>query len=119
MIDKNDNNNYKINDNIYLLENNFRNRKDYKEILYYNDSIINNTNNVSFNKNKNGIKLHSSLFFQNCKKIISKNEYRKLLEIVKLSNLKALSKEDTYLEIIALLGGLFPELSDEFKLLFV
>ena len=25
MIDKNDNNNYKINDNIYLLENNFRN----------------------------------------------------------------------------------------------
>ena len=63
--------------------------------------------------------MHSSLLFQNCKKIISKNEYKTLLEIVKLSNLKALSKEDTYLEIIALLGGLYPELSDEFKLLFV
>ena len=72
--------------------------RDYnKEILYYNDSSINNTNNISFNKNKNGIKLHSSLFFKNYKKTISKNEYKKLLGIVKLSNLKKLSKEDTYL----------------------
>ena len=70
IIVKNDNNiKYKINDNIYLLETNCRNRRDYnKEILYYNDSSINNTNNISFNKNKNGIKLHSSLFFKNYKK---------------------------------------------------
>ena len=86
--------------------------KDTKEILTTNES-------VKQSKNKAGIKLHSSMFFQNCKKIINKNEYKKLLEIVKLSNLKKISKEDTYLSITSLLEEKYPELSNEFKLLFV
>ena len=86
--------------------------KDTKENLTTKESI-------KQSKNKAGIKLHSSMFFQNCKKIISKNEYKKLLEIVKLSNLKKISKEDTYLSITSLLEDNYPELSNEFKLLFV
>ena len=86
--------------------------KDTKENLTTNES-------AKQSKNKAGIKLHSSMFFQNCKKIISKNEYKKLLEIVKLSNLKKISKEDTYLSITSLLEEKYPELSNEFKLLFV
>ena len=86
--------------------------KEIKENLTVNES-------AKQAKNKAGIKLHSSMFFQNCKKIISKNEYKKLLEIVKLSNLKKMSKEDTYLNITSLLEEKYPELSNEFKLLFV
>ena len=86
--------------------------KDTKENLTTNES-------AKQSKNKAGIKLHSSMFFQNCKRIISKNEYKKLLEIVKLSNLKKISKEDTYLSITSLLEEKYPELSNEFKLLFV
>ena len=96
----------KINDNISLLEKDFKKELNYnQEKIYNNDySNINNVNNISYNnKNKNGKKLHSSMFFQNCKKIISKNEYKKLLEIVKLSNLKKISKEETYLKITSLL----------------
>jgi hypothetical protein len=95
--------------NIYDKEKEY---KDTKEHLTTNES-------VKQSKNKAGIKLHSSMFFQNCKKIISKNEYKKLLEIVKLSNLKKISKEDTYLSITSLLEEKYPELSNEFKLLFV
>ena len=112
----------KINDNISLLEKDFKKELNYnQEKIYNNDySNINNVNNISYNnKNKNGKKLHSSMFFQNCKKIISKNEYKKLLEIVKLSNLKKISKEETYLKITSLLDDRYPELSNEFKLLFI
>ncbi len=70
-------------------------------------------------KNKEEIKLHSSLFFKNCKKVMNKNEYRNLIEIVKLSNLKKLTKEETYLKITSLLDNKYPELSNEFKLLFI
>ena len=112
----------KINDNISLLEKDFKKELNYnQEKIYNNDySNINNVNNISYNnKNKNGKKLHSSMFFQNCKKIISKNEYKKLLETVKLSNLKKISKEETYLKITSLLDDRYPELSNEFKLLFI
>ena len=112
----------KINDNISLLEKDFKKELNYnQEKIYNNDySNINNVNNISYNnKNKNGKKLHSSMFFQNCKKIISKNEYKKLLEIVKLSNLKKISKEETYLKITSLLDDRYPQLSNEFKLLFI
>ena len=78
-----------------------------------------NKNSENSNNTKKEIKLHSSMFFQNCKKVISKNEYKKLLEIVKLSNLKKISKEDTYLKITSLLDNNYPELSKQFKLLFI
>jgi len=94
------------------IDNKEKENKKTKENLTVNES-------VKQNKNKPGIKLHSSMFFKNCKKIISKNEYKKLLEIVKLSNLKKISKEDTYLSITSLLEEKYPELSNEFKLLFV
>ena len=70
-------------------------------------------------KNLEGMKLHSSLFFKNCKKVMNKNEYRNLIEIVKLSNLKKISKEETFLKITSLLDNKYPELSKEFKLLFI
>ena len=59
------------------------------------------------------------MFFKNCKKVMNKNEYRNLIEIVKLSNSKQISKEETYLMITNLLDNNYPELSNEFKLLFV
>ena len=48
--------------------------------------------NSSNNTEKSEIKIHSSKFFENCKK---------LKEIVKLSNLKKITKENTYLSIIS------------------
>ena len=50
---------------------------------------------------------------------MNKNEYRNLIEIVKLSNLKKISKEETFLKITSLLDNKYPELSKEFKLLFI
>ena len=94
-----------INSNISMLEK----EKDFK-----NNSKMENSIN-----NKAEIKLHSSMFFQKCKKIMSKFDYKKLLEIVKLSNLKTISREDTYLRITSLLDDNYPQLSNEFKLLFV
>ena len=90
-----------------------------KEDYNKKNKNTNNSNNINYNKKKEGIKLHSSMFFQNCKKVINKNEYKKLLEIVKLSNLKKISKEDTYLKITSLLDNNYPELSNQFKLLFI
>ena len=119
--------NNKILDNINNIKKDMNkfNEKDlnnYTKDDLNNNSILNNSN-IKNNKNNNnnnkaGIRLHSSMFFQNCKKIISKKEYKKLLEIVKLSNLKKISKEDTYLSITSLLEDNYPELSNEFKLLF-
>ena len=50
---------------------------------------------------------------------MNKLEYKKLIDIVKLSNLKKISKEETYLKITSLLDNNYPELSNEFKLLFI
>ena len=110
----------KFNLNSDLIQINTKQNIDNKDKAY-KDQKENQTVNESVkqSQNKAGIKLHSSMFFQNCKKIISKNEYKKLLEIVKLSNLKKISKEDTYLSITSLLEEKYPELSNEFKLLFV
>jgi len=112
-------NKFNLNSELFQINNNKLNI-DIKE-KEYKDTKENLTTNESAkqNKNKAGIKLHSSMFFKNCKKIISKNEYKKLLEIVKLSNLKKISKEDTYLSITSLLEEKYPELSNEFKLLFM
>ena len=89
-------------------------------IEQYEDSKLNSEREKNNSKsNLEGIKLHSSLFFKNCKKIMNINEYKKLLEIVKLSNKKLISKEDTYLKITSLLDNNYPELSNEFKLLFI
>ena len=114
----NDINKFNLNSELIQINNKLNNDDKEKE---YKDTKENLTTNESVkqSKNKAGIKLHSSMFFQNCKKIISKNEYKKLLEIVKLSNLKKISKEDTYLSITSLLEEKYPELSNEFKLLFV
>ena len=120
--DKNNNIINQINDNISILEKDFNNYNiSFSRDKLFNNNIynLNKTNFIKYNKNKSGIKLHSSMFFQNCKNIISKKEYKKLLEIVKLSNLKKISKEDTYLKITSLLDDNYPELSSEFKLLFV
>ena len=120
--DKNNNITNQIKDNISLLERDFmNNNQSYNTDKIFNNNIckLYNNNCIKYNKNKAGIKLHSSMFFQNCKNIISKKEYKKLLEIVKLSNLKKISKEDTYLKITSLLDDNYPELSSEFKLLFV
>ena len=76
-------------------------------------------NDKKSNNNLEGIKLHSSMFFKNCKKTMNKNEYRNLIDIVKLSNSKQITKEDTYLKITSLLDNKYPELSNEFKLLFI
>ena len=110
-------NKFNLNSELFQINNNKLNI-DIKE-KEYKDTKENLTTNESAKKNKAGIKLHSSMFFKNCKKIISKNEYKKLLEIVKLSNLKKISKEDTYLSITSLLEEKYPELSNEFKLLFM
>ena len=75
--------------------------------------------NCCSNIGKSETKIHSSRFFENCKKLISKEEYGKLIEIVKLSNMKKITKENTYLSIISLLEKNYPELSNQFKLLFV
>jgi hypothetical protein len=111
-------NKFNLNSELIQINNKLNNDDKEKE---YKDTKENLTTNESVkqSKNKAGIKLHSSMFFQNCKKIINKNEYKKLLEIVKLSNLKKISKEDTYLSITSLLEEKYPELSNEFKLLFV
>ena len=84
--------------------------------------LLNNSNkNIKKKNNTNseGIKLHSSMFFKNCKKIMKKDEYKNLIEIVKLSNAKKITKEETYLKITSLLDNNYPELSNEFKLLFI
>ena len=118
-------------------EKNFLDEDLLNEIKYNNNSIINSMtlHNYSIEQNDNsnlsserksnnknnseGIKLHSSLFFKNCKNIMNKNEYGILLEIVKLSNAKQITKEETYLKITNLLDNNYPELSNEFKLLFI
>lgn len=107
------------NENIYFLENDFKNNYDKENKRINNNSKINNNSSYSYNKNKDGKKVHSSMFFQKCKQIMSKNEYKKMLDIVKLSNLKKISKEETYLKITSLLDDNYPELSNEFKLLFI
>ena len=88
----------------------------------YSLDLLNNSNkNIEKKNNTNseGIKLHSSMFFKNCKKIMKKDEYKNLIEIVKLSNAKKITKEETYLKIASLLDNNYPELSNEFKLLFI
>jgi len=88
----------------------------------YSLDLLNNSNkNIEKKNNTNseGIKLHSSMFFKNCKKIMKKDEYKNLIEIVKLSNAKKITKEETYLKITSLLDNNYPELSNEFKLLFI
>jgi len=127
----------KLNINFKDFENNFLDDELLNEIKKNNTSIINNMtmsnysieqiDNSNFdlnhskktNNNIEGIKIHSSMFFKNCKKVMNKNEYRNLIEIVKLSNSKQISKEETYLMITNLLDNNYPELSNEFKLLFV
>ena len=110
-------NNTTIIDNItnYSLEHNIN--KNYSIEQIDNSNISNE--GKSRNNNVEGIKLHSSMFFKNCKKIMNKNEYRNLIEIVKLSNSKQITKEETYLKITSLLDNKYPELSNEFKLLFI
>ena len=105
---KKDINKFQLNSNLIKFEHDSRNKKDnmMKE-------------NSSSNSGKDENKIHSSKFFENCKKIISKEEYGKLIEIVKLSNMKKITKENTYLSIISLLESNYPELSNQFKLLFV
>ena len=133
----------KLNINYKQFERDFLDEELLNEIKKNNSTIIDNMTNYSIenNINKNysieemenselnsdkkskknleGIKLHSSMFFKNCKKIMNKFEYKKLIDIVKLSNLKKISKEETYLKITSLLDNNYPELSNEFKLLFI
>ena len=133
----------KLNINYKQFERDFLDEELLNEIKKNNNTIIDNMTNYSIenNINKNysieemenselnsdkkskknleGIKLHSSMFFKNCKKIMNKLEYKKLIDIVKLSNLKKISKEETYLKITSLLDNNYPELSNEFKLLFI
>ena len=133
----------KLNINYKQFERDFLDEELLNEIKKNNSTIIDNMTNYSIenNINKNysieemenselnsdkkskknleGIKLHSSMFFKNCKKIMNKLEYKKLIDIVKLSNLKKISKEETYLKITSLLDNNYPELSNEFKLLFI
>jgi len=58
------------------------------------------------------------MFFKNCKKTIGEKEYKKLIEIVKLFNLKKINKEETFNQINNLLTK-YPKLANEFKVLFV
>ena len=133
----------KLNINYKDLEHDFLDEELLNEIKKNNTTIIDNMTNYSIehninrnysieqidnsnisidkksDKNLEGMKLHSSLFFKNCKKVMNKNEYRNLIEIVKLSNLKKISKEETFLKITSLLDNKYPELSKEFKLLFI
>jgi len=127
----------KLDINFKDFENNFLDEELLNEIKKNNTSIINNmtmsnysveqvdNSNMNLNSSKKsnpnseGIKIHSSMFFKNCKKVMNKNEYRNLIEIVKLSNSKKITKEETYLMITNLLENNYPELSNEFKLLFV
>ena len=105
---KKDINKFQLNSNLIKFDHDSRSQKDnmMKE-------------NCSCNIGKSETKIHSSRFFENCKKLISKEEYGKLIEIVKLSNMKKITKENTYLSIISLLENNYPELSNQFKLLFV
>lgn len=109
-------NNSTIIDNMtnYCIENNINKNYSIEEM---ENSELNSDKKSK--KNLEGIKLHSSMFFKNCKKIMNKLEYKKLIDIVKLSNLKKISKEETYLKITSLLDNNYPELSNEFKLLFI
>ena len=133
----------KLNINYKDFEHDFLDEELLNEIKKNNSTIIDNMTNYSIehninknysieqvdnsnmsiekksNKNLEGIKLHSSMFFKKCKNVMNKNEYRNLIEIVKLSNLKKLTKEETYLRITSLLDNNYPELSNEFKLLFI
>ena len=104
-----------INDKNAYIKKEINNNITYLEKDFKNDSKMEN----SVSKNEEGIKLHSSQFFQNCKKTMNKFDYKKLLSIVKLSNMKKISKEDTYERITTLLDENYPKLSNEFKLLFV
>ena len=113
---------YKFNLNSSFIKHNNipkKNNENEENNIKEHNNIKKNKNVIKQFQNKEGIKLHSSMFFQNCKNIISKNDYKKLIEIVKLSNLKKIAKEDTYLSIISLLEDKYPELCNEFKLLFV
>lgn len=109
-------NNSTIIDNMtnYSIEHNI-NKKYSLDLLNNSNKNIEKKNNT----NSEGIKLHSSMFFKNCKKIMKKDEYKNLIEIVKLSNAKKITKEETYLKITSLLDNNYPELSNEFKLLFI
>lgn len=110
-------NNSTIIDNMtnYSMEHNINKNYSIEQI---DNSNISNDRKIN-NNNLEGIKLHSSMFFKNCKKTMNKNEYRNLIEIVKLSNSKQITKEETYLKITSLLDNKYPELSNEFKLLFI
>ena len=109
-------NNNAIIDNMtnFRIENNINKNYSIEQMDNSNISIEKKSN-----KDLEGIKLHSSMFFKNCKKVMNKKEYRILIEIVKLSNLKKITKEETYLKITSLLDKNYPELSNEFKLLFI
>ena len=120
----------KLNINFKEFETNFINEELLNEIKKNNNTIIDSINNFTIeqidNKSKieqekeiKGKQYHSSMFFKTCKKTMNKNEYRNLLDIIKLSNSKKITKEETYLKITNLLDKNYPELSNEFKLLFV
>jgi len=109
--------NNEILDNIYKLKNEFDDLEDIK----INENLMeeNEKNKKIKDKKKvEGIKLHSIMFFKNCKKTIGEKEYKKLIEIVKLFNLKKINKEETFNQINNLLTK-YPKLANEFKVLFV
>lgn len=66
--------------------------------------------------NKNG---KNSNFFKNCRKTIDQPEYKELIQIVRAFNTKNLSKQDTFIKITKILELKYPDLFEEFKMLFV
>ena len=121
----------KLNINYKEFENNLLDEALLNEIKKNNRTIIDSMFNFSIDQNdynksnssqekKTKVKkYHSSMFFKKCKKVMNKNEYKNLLDIIKLSNAKKITKEETYLKITNLLVNNYPELSNEFKLLFI
>ena len=70
------------------------------------------------NKHKNNLRLCSHSFFNKCKKKMKKNEFKSLMDIVKLSNKKKISDDYTYSKITHHLNNTHPELIVDFKNLF-
>ena len=83
-----------------------------------NDRV--NTINVDNNKNKNKhhLKLYSRNFFNKCKEKMKDNEFNSLMDIVKLSNKKKISNDNTFSKITHHLNNTHPELIVDFKKLF-
>lgn len=57
-------------------------------------------------------------FFKSCRSRLKKVEYSQLIDIVKISNAKIISKKETYTRIEKLLGSKYNELFKEFKEIF-